>query len=356
MKRSLLLVCLAFAGPLRLWSASFAQTAPALSSQATPQPTAGNAIPVTVDNFIRAETDTYFGTFVKGGALGKFIHFRDPAPIESTGVRPNRDTLYSEAVFDLDAGPVTITLPDAGSRFMSMIVINEDHYVLEVDYAAWNYIFTKGNVGTRYVFIAVRTLVDPANPQDVKQVHALQDAIKVRQQGSGRFEVPNWDPVSQKKVRDALLLLSATLPDLRKAFGTRNKVDPVRHLIGTASAWGGNPDNDAIYLNVTPTRNDGVTVYKLRVKNVPVDAFWSISVYDAKGYYQKNQYDAYSLNNITAKKGDDGWIAVQFGGCDGKIANCLPTMPGWNYMVRLYRPRAEILNSNWTFPEAQPVN
>jgi hypothetical protein len=46
---------------------------------------------------------------------------------------------------------------------------------------------------------------------------------------------------------------------------------------------------------------------------------------------------------------------VQFGGCDGTMPNCLPTMPGWNYLVRLYRPRAEILNGNWTFPQAQPV-
>jgi hypothetical protein len=29
---------------------------------------------------------------------------------------------------------------------------------------------------------------------------------------------------------------------------------------------------------------------------------------------------------------------------------------GWNYMVRLYRPRPEILNGTWKFPEAQPVN
>ncbi|MGA8435601.1 MAG: carboxylesterase, partial [Methyloceanibacter sp.] len=51
-----------------------------------------------------------------------------------------------------------------------------------------------------------------------------------------------------------------------------------------------------------------------------------------------------------------GSIAVQFGGCDGKIPNCLPTVLGWNYMVRLYRPRAEILNGAWKFPEAQPMN
>ena len=29
---------------------------------------------------------------------------------------------------------------------------------------------------------------------------------------------------------------------------------------------------------------------------------------------------------------------------------------GWNYIVRLYRPRAEILNGKWTFPEPHPVN
>jgi hypothetical protein len=92
------------------------------------------------------------------------------------------------------------------------------------------------------------------------------------------------------------------------------------------------------------------------VKDVPVDGFWSISLYNAEGYFQANKYDAYSLNNITAKKAEDGSVDVQFGGCDGKIANCLPIMKGWNYMVRLYRPRAEILDGKWSFPQAQPVD
>jgi hypothetical protein len=104
-----------------------------------------------------------------------------------------------------------------------------------------------------------------------------------------------------------------------------------------------------------PDKNDGITVYKLTVKDVPVDGFWSVSVYNAEGYYQKNKFDAYTLNNVTAKKGSDGSTTIQFGGCDGKIPNCLPTVPGWNYMVRLYRPRAEILNGTWKFPQAEPV-
>jgi len=314
-------------------------------------------VPVTADNFVRAESDLYFAGIVKDGGLGKFVHRREPAAIDNqTVIRLNRDTLYSAAVFDLDAGPVTITLPDAGQRFMSMQVIDEDHYTPQVIYGAGAYTLEKAKIGTRYVVAAVRTLVDPANPQDVQQVHALQDAIKVDQTGPGKFEVPHWDAASQKEVREALLVLAEGLPDTNRMFGTEDQIDPVRHLIGSASAWGGNPEKEATYLNVTPPKNDGATVYRLVVKDVPVDGFWSVSVYDAKGYYQPNPLNAYSLNSITAKKGDDGSVAIQLGGCDGNIANCLPTVPGWNYLVRLYRPREEILSGVWTFPVAQPVN
>ncbi|MGO4810743.1 DUF1254 domain-containing protein [Cupriavidus sp. 2MCAB6] len=317
----------------------------------------GAPVPVTVDNFIRAETDMYVGGLARQGGVGKLLHRREPASIDhQTVIRLNRDTLYSSGVFDLDAGPVTITLPDPGKRFMSMQVINEDHYVPNVFYGAGTHTLTRENVGTRYVVTAIRTLVDPSSPNDIKQVHALQDAIKVSQKAPGKLETPNWDPVSQKKVRDALLVLSSTMPDFKKAFGTKEEVDPVRRLIGTAAAWGGNPDKDATYLNITPARNDGGTVYQLNVKDVPVDAFWSVSVYNAEGYFQKNPASAYTINNLTAKKGSDGSIPIQFGGCDTQVPNCVPIVAGWNYTVRLYRPRAEILSGAWTFPEPRPVN
>jgi hypothetical protein len=322
--------------------------------------TAGTAdiVPVTPNNFPRAESDLYFANIVKDGGLGKFIHRREPAAIDNqTIIRLNRDTLYSAAVFDLDAGPVTVTLPKAGNRFMSMQVIDEDQYTPAVFYGAGSHTLTKQNVGTRYVVTAVRTLVDPIDPKDVAAVHALQDAIRVDQPGGpGTFAVPKWDPTSQKKVRDALLVLAVTLPDTKGMFGAKGTVDPVRRLIGSASAWGGNPEKDALYLNITPARNDGKTVYKLDVKDVPVDGFWSVSVYNAQGYYEPNALNAYTLNNITAKNNAAGSIEVQFGDCDGKRPNCLPITPGWNYLIRLYRPRPEILNGTWKFPEARPMN
>ncbi|WP_112945786.1 MULTISPECIES: DUF1254 domain-containing protein [unclassified Rhizobium] len=312
--------------------------------------------PVTVDNFVRAESDTYIGGLAKqAGGLAKLVHHREPAPIEDHSIiRLNRDTLYSFGIFDLDAGPVTFTLPDPGSRFMSLMAVSQDHYATTV-YGAGTHSFDKATVGTRYVLIGTRILVDPNDPKDIEQVHSLQDGIKASQGGTGTLELPTYDAASQKKVHDALLVLASTLSNFDRAFGTKAEVDPIRHLIGAAYGWGGNPDKDARYLNVVPAKNDGKVVYKLTVKDVPVDGFWSISVYNAEGFYEKNPYNAYALNSVTAKE-DNGSVTVQFGGCDGKIVNCLPVMKDWNYVVRLYRPRAAILDGSWTFPEPTIAN
>jgi len=35
---------------------------------------------------------------------------------------------------------------------------------------------------------------------------------------------------------------------------------------------------------------------------------------------------------------------------------CLSTPSGWNYAVRIYQPRPEILDGSWTFPQAVAVN
>jgi len=330
----------------------------AASSVASAQTTASPAEPVTVENYNRAQTDVNFTGVVKNGGFGKFRHRHELAPPVQQGiVRPNRDTLYSFAVFDLDAGPVTITLPEAGKRFMGMQVVNEDQYTPATYDGAGTHTLTRQMIGTRYAIAVVRFLVDFSNKEDVGQAHALQDAIKFSQERPGTFEIPNWDEASLKKVQAALLQLGTTVSDTRRMFGANeNEVDPFRHLIGTALLWGGLPEKDALYLPVTPARNDGVTIHKLTVKDVPVDGFWSITVYNSEGYLEPNQYNAYAVNNITANKGMDGSVAIQFGGCDGEIPNCLPIMKGWNYTVRLFRPRPEILNGAWRFPEALPVS
>jgi para-nitrobenzyl esterase len=322
------------------------------SAQGTP------SVPVTLDNFIRAETDLYFSKTAKDGAFGKLRHARQMAPIDKQEVvRMNRDTLYSSGVFDLEAAPVTIVLADSGKRFMSMQTISQDHFTTDVVYGPGSFTYAKDKVGTRYVYVIVRTLADPQNGEDMKLANAAQDAIKVEQASVGKFEVPNWDPASQSKVRDALNALAPLRgTGTTDMFGGKGQVDPVSHLIGTAIGWGGNPRHAAVYSSFYPKQNDGRTVHKLTVKDVPVDGFWSISLYNDKGFFEKNDLNAYSVNNLTAKPDANSTFTIQFGGCQKETPNCLPIMAGWNYTVRLYRPRAEILNGNWKFPGAQPVN
>src|SRR6516164_7664954 len=327
------------------------------SSVASTQTTASSAEPVTVDNYNRAQTDVYFAGVVKNGGFGKFRHGRELAPPAQQGIpRPNRDTLYSFAIVDPDAGPVTITLPDAGTRYMGMQVVHQDQYTPATYYGESTHTLTREAIGTRYAIAVVRFLVDFSNEEDVRHVHALQDEIKFNQERPGSFEIPHWDEASLKKIKAALLQLGTTVSDTRRMFGANeHQVDPVKHLIGSAMLWGGYPEKDALYLPITPARNDGTAVYKLTVGDVPVGGFWSLTVYNSDGYLQPNPDNVYSVNSITAEKGPDGSVTIQFGGCDGKVHNCLPITQGWNYTVRLFLPSREILDGTWRFPQAQPA-
>ena len=290
---------------------------------------------VTVDNFGRAETDTYFAKFVKDGGFGKFNHERELAPIDNqTVIRLNRDTLYSFGVFDLDAAPVTVTLPDAGKRYMAMQVINEDHYAPDVFYAPGAHTFTKEKVGTRYVALAIRTFVNPNDPADVKAVHALQDAHQGRAEGGGQVRGAGLGPgVAEEDPRGAA---GARGRERRTGFVAdvrRGRIRSIRSSTCSARppAGAATRARRASTRAATPKQNDGKTAYRLTVKDVPVDGFWSVSVYNKDGFFEKNAKNAYTLNNVTAKPNADGSVTIQFGG-DENAPNYLPIMPGWNYL------------------------
>ena len=309
---------------------------------------------VTVDNYVRAETDMTMQRYASQGAFGKFLHLRGMTPVEKQDVtRMNRDTLYSAGVFDLTM-PVTIVKPDPGERFQSLMVISEDHSILPVEHGAGEFMLTRQRIGTRYVMVLLRTFANPNDPVDMKAAHELQDRIQVLQADAGKFEVPDWDSNSLGKVRDAINVLAATKTDLTGMFGEKSKLSPIDHLLGTAVGWGGNPKAAAVYQNRVPALNDGKTPYVVTVRDVPVDGFWSITVYNAKGYMEPNPQNLYSVNGVTAKRNADGSATVHFGG-DPASANYLPITAGWNYVVRMYEPKAPVVDGTWKFPEAQPV-
>ena len=164
--------------------------------------------------------------------------------------RGNRDTLYSSVVFDLDAGPVTIH-PERRQALFVDDVIDEDHYVVTI--ILWIRASCSHPEAGRH---ALRAGSDPHSGRSKRprgrgtgQCPAGCDQGQ-QPGGPGRFEVPNWDPASHQKIRAALVVLAETLPDWRHAAGRRTEVDPIRHLIVTATGWGLDPDKDVIYLDV----------------------------------------------------------------------------------------------------------
>ena len=307
------------------------------------------SIPVTWENFVRAETNKVFQNYVKLGGIGKFFHIRAVTPINMQDViRMNRDTRYSIGIFDL-TDQLTVTLPDTKGRFISMQVINEDEYTKAVEYNPGDYKFTRESVGTRYVCLIIRVLVNGEGEADNRIVTDIQDQVKTTQKSPGIFEIPKWDQKSLDKMRDAVNVLASTLTDTKLCFGDKNEVDPIAHMLGAAYGWGGNPPYAALYINVVPDQNDGKTPYRISAKNVPVDGFWSVSVYNKAGYFEENSVNSYSRNSEYAVKNSDGSIVVNFGG-DPKQPNYIPITEGWNYIVRLYRVKSEVVNGTWKFP------
>jgi hypothetical protein len=324
-----------------------------MTSKTNPIPNDARAA-VTASNYVRAESDFQMKVYVDNfSCFGKFYHSRKPYDVDNqVTIRGNRDTLYSFGVFDLTS-PVSITLPDTKGRYQSLMVVTQDHSIL-VDYSPEKVTLTKESAGTRYVFLVIRTFMDPNDEQDLKEAYRLQDAIGVEQADTGKFEMPDWKKDQVEQMRDTINVVASTITDSSKMFGKKEDLDPIYWLLGAAYGWGGLPAAASTYINVVPEKNDGKTPYTLTVKDVPVDAFWSVTLYDDKGWMPVNKYKAYSFNNVTSEKDEDGSITIHFGG-DSNQPNFLPIVPGWNYIVRLYQPNKEILDGTWKFPDPEPV-
>jgi hypothetical protein len=315
---------------------------------------AEDPVQVTADNYVRAESDFQMKSYIENfNCFGKLHHSRKPYDVDNqVTVRGNRDTLYSFGVFDLTS-TVSITLPDPKGRYQSLMIVSQDHSI-SVIYGPEKVTLAEESVGTRYVLLTIRTFMEPNDKQDLKEAHRLQDAVGVKQADVGKFEVPNWKKDQVEQMRNTINVVASTVTDTSKMFGKKEELDPVYWMLGAALGWGGLPAAAATYVNVVPEKNDGKTPYTITVKDVPVDAFWSVTLYDDKGWIPVNNQNAYSFNNVTAKKNKDGSITIHFGG-DPKQPNFLPIVLGWNYIVRLYRPKKAILDGTWTFPNPQAV-
>ncbi|MEM8957630.1 MAG: DUF1214 domain-containing protein [Pseudomonadota bacterium] len=241
-------------------------------------------VPVTIDNFVRAATDLEFETYASlAGGVNRFFHFKEPTPIDNQPtIRMNRDTLYSAAVVDISDG-AALTLPDVGA------------------------------------------------------VNAIQDGFRIDAASSIPFQRPGYDLESLDGLRSAAIEVGRFTTDSTRIFGPAGHVEPLRHFLGTAVGFGGLPEEEAFCLNVDP----GLPVGACRIEvpaDVPVGALWSVSLYNADGFFERNARDSYGINSVSGTPYDDGSVTVHFCGCEDGRVNGLPVLEGWSYAERLHQP------------------
>jgi hypothetical protein len=200
---------------------------------------------------------------------------------------------------------------------------------------------------------ALRDCGQPASVEVLAEIsrakNALQNQLAVDAKSSRPFEMPDYDRVSFDATRNAVLELGRHLGSFDHAFGSKDEVDPVHHLIATAAGWGGLPDREARYIR-TSCRH--VQAHRPRRAGRRLLVYLALQ---RRRVLPANDRGTYSVNSITATPNDDGSVTVRFAGCGDSQPNCLPIMEGWNYTIRLYRPRPEVLDGSWTFPVIEPV-
>ncbi|MEX0337922.1 MAG: DUF1254 domain-containing protein [Arenibacterium sp.] len=315
---------------------------------------AASAEIVTLDNYIVIETNRQMvNTQNDAGGVNKFVRRRAVPPVDDQPViRMNRDTLYSMAIVDASKG-ATITLPETGGRYISLMYLDENHRVYDMVYEA-------GAHGipaySDHMYALVRIGVQSGDAEDLAEIHRLQDEITLSAASNKPLEPIAFDKESYEETHHAILEMFANsgLLDTERMFGTEDYVDPQRYLMGTAIGWGGATWKDNIYQFSKFFDGDACQFTTFKDPN-NVGGFWSVTVYDKDGFMFD---DVANINSNVAERNPDGTFTVHFG-CDGKVNN-LPIKNdtgSWNAAMRQYTPSDAVINGEIAPMETiAPVN
>lgn len=321
------------------------------------QPPAGSSSSdnhkVTPDSYIRAETDrTFHNISQQAGGVNRWFYIRKPTPLDQqTVVRMNRDTLYSASIVDTSKG-ATVTLPPLpAGRFMSVLLVDNDHYAPAVYYAPGTYDLPQD---TKYLAVIVRTQVlNPKDDADIALANKLQDGVVIKANSADPLPPMQWDAASLKALTEQYEKDSAQYKSWKGMMGPRGKVDEKTRHIAAAAAWGLNPEWDATYLNYSGDHNHRAC-HKATYAVPENQAFWSITVYGSDGYIKS---DNAVINSTNVKLNNDGTFTVYFGSKEacGDVPNRVDVTKGWNFLMRVYRPGPSVLDGQYKLPTAEQV-
>jgi len=302
-------------------------------------------------------------------------------------VRMNNDTYYKMAFIYLEDKPVFLeaAVPDQ-SRFVSFQFMDDRN----VNYR--NVIFPDGQftlyrgdmpeevrgeaipVPSALSVLIVRIEVkDPADAVDVSAAENLFRTISIDGPKPSRFPVVDVlskfpEAVAEEanwRLDEAFKKTPFRLTVVGPGREPGEHVPHLNHSAGTKGGWGGPGTEHSSYETIDIDRQqDRLTgsrgTYSVTTEPPPVDAFWSLTVYDSErgGFLHPNKYDRYHINNTMAVPNEDGTVTFRFKqDCKTTDVNCLEVPAGrFDIAARYYLPSEDIQSGKWELPPLELVS
>lgn len=356
-------------------------------------PDSSNSIDAQVADYIEAysyqESFRMMMAYLQGdpGKINSLL-FGAPALIragEDLVVRQNNDTFYQAAFVHLGQGPVVLTSSSPSiERFSSFQLMDDrDLNYANIIHPAGAYTLYRGELPAQVVgepievpselsVVIVRVEVkDKTDPDDVSAAEAVYDGIQI--EGTGLDEMPALDLLSgfpDVVATEAHRLIDSTAANTAFSEMVASpeqvpmEVTFLQVAAGAKVGWGGPVTSHSAY-ELLFEDADGAQMfgsrgtYEIVTEAPPVEAFWSVTVYDTErgGYLHPNDDERHHINSTTGVRNGDGTYTLRFKmSCSDRDRNCLEVPEGqFDVTARYYLPSEAIRTGAWVMPRARLV-
>jgi hypothetical protein len=304
---------------------------------------------------------------------------------EDDVVRSNNDTVYRMAWIYLGDGPVVLESASPSEKRFTSFQLQDDRNAnyRNIIQPAGRYTLYFGErpktvsgeaveVPSLLSAVIVRIEVKDKNDSaDLDDALAVFDGITIEGPAISQFPVVDvlsgFDEQVVQEADKRMQEAKKTVPyrEMIAAPGQEpgKDVSYLNFATGTKEGWGGPATSHSAYESMY-TDDTGATLegsageYVLVTEEPPVNAFWSVTVYDSTtGRLHPNDADRYHINNTTAIRDESGTFTFHFKlSCKETDQNCLEVPAGpFDVAARYYLPEPEIMNGEWTMPHPARV-